>query len=167
MQAPFLALLESHRALVYKVARIYGRSSADRDDLAQEIVVHLWRTYPRYDERLKFSTWTYRIALNVAISWQRRERTQTRHVDTADADVFESVAILDASTAADDADLSLLYASIDKLDELNKALVMLYLDDKSHKEMSEVLGITVTNIATKIGRLKDRLRAEFRAAGRL
>jgi len=167
VKAPFVALLQTHRALIYKVARIYGRSAADRDDLAQETIVQLWRAYPRYDERLKFSTWMYRIALNVAISWQRRERTQTRHVVAAEADVLENVRVLDAPPGSEDADLALLYASIGKFDALNKALLMLYLDGQTHQDISSVLGITVTNVATRIGRLKDRLREDFRAAGRL
>jgi RNA polymerase sigma-70 factor (ECF subfamily) len=167
IQAKFVALLQSHRALLYKVARVYSRSAADREDLAQEAIANLWRAYPRYDDRLKFSTWMYRIALNVAISWQRRERTQTRHLVPAGEDVLEMTRSLEAPAATDDADLALLYTSIGRFDALNKALLILYLDGLSHAEISAVLGMTPTNIATRIGRLRDRLREDFRAAGRL
>ena len=114
IQAQFVALLQQHRALLYKVARVYARSAADRDDLAQEAIANLWRAYPRYDDRLKFSTWMYRIALNVAISWQRRERTQTQHLVPAGEDVLEMVRSLEAPATPDDVDLALCTrASID------------------------------------------------------
>jgi len=164
-QVRFLAHIEGHRGILYKVARAYGRSTADRDDLVQETVAQLWRAYPRYDARFRFSTWMYRIALNVAISWRRREQTRERHL------VADGEAVLQFAGAPDpredDEDLALLYRCIDRYDDLNKALLMLYLDGRSHQEISEVLGITPTNVATKIGRLKDRLREDFRAAGHL
>ena len=142
-KAQFTALLMSHRGLLYKVSRIYGRSAAERADLAQEIVVNLWQAYPRYDARLKFSTWMYR------------------------EDILENAADLETPVAGTDSDLALLYTSIERLDELDRALLLLYLDGLSHQDISAVLGISTTNIATKIGRLKQRLRDNFRAAGHL
>jgi RNA polymerase sigma factor (sigma-70 family) len=165
MQEEFLARINAHRALLYSVARIYGRSPADRNDLAQEAIANLWRAYPRYDARLKFSTWMYRIALNVAISWRRRERTQTRHLVPVGEEVLQNARALDASPDSDD--VAFLYAKIQQLDELDRALMMLYLDGVSHDDISEVLGMSRTNIATKIARLKERLRKEFCAAGHL
>lgn len=162
-QAQFLALLEAHRRLLYKVARVYGRSPEDREDLMQEAVGQLWRAFPRYDARHRFSTWMYRIVLNVAISWRRRERTQTQHLVPAGEEIFQVA--LDAADESED--VALLYRCIEKFDDLDRALLMLYLDGRSHQEISGVLGITTTNVATKIGRLKDRLREDFRAAGLL
>ena len=166
-QARFLALLQSHRALLYKVARIFGRTVDERDDLAQEAIVQLWRAYPRYDQTLKFSTWMYRIALNVAISWRRRERTQTQHLVPSGEELFQNVAALDASQIDAKGELELLHSMIDRLDDLNKALLMLYLDGQSHQEISAVLGISASNVGTKIARLKDGLREDLRAAGHL
>jgi RNA polymerase sigma-70 factor (ECF subfamily) len=162
-KSQFISLLQDHRALLYKIARIYGQSAADRDDLTQEAIANLWRAFPRYDSQLQFSTWMYRVCLNVAISWQRRERTQTRHLVAADESVLDN--LCDIEDPPENEDVSLLYAIIDQLDEMNKALLLLYLDGQSHQEISAVLGITTTNVATRIGRLKERLRAEFRAAG--
>jgi RNA polymerase sigma factor (sigma-70 family) len=167
LQASFLALLREHRALLYKVARVFGRSSAERDDLAQEALVHLWRAYPRYDQRLRFSTWMYRIALNVAISWRRREQTQTQHLIPLGEELFELEHVAEPLEPSEHADVALLYSSIQQFDDLNKALLLLYLDGQSHQEISLVLGISQTNVATKIGRLKARLREQFRAAGHL
>jgi RNA polymerase sigma-70 factor (ECF subfamily) len=164
-QAQFLRLLQGHRGLLYKVSRAYGRSAADRDDLVQEIIVNLWRAYPRYDPRFKLSTWMYRVALNVAISWRRRERTQTQHLVEAGEEVLENIQQLDA--ALDHDDVSLLYGAIARFDELDRALLLMYLDGHPHQEIGEVLGMTTTNVATRIGRLKARLRETFRAAGHL
>jgi RNA polymerase sigma factor (sigma-70 family) len=165
-KAQFIALLTSHRGLLYKVARVYGRTASERADLAQEAVLNLWQAYPRYNARLKFSTWMYRIALNVAISWRRRETTQTRHLVPTGEEILENAADLE-TPAGTDSDLALLYSSIERLDELDRALLLLYLDGLSHQDISVVLGISPTNIATKIGRLKERLRDNFRAAGHL
>jgi RNA polymerase sigma-70 factor (ECF subfamily) len=163
--AEFLALLQAHRALLYRVTRLYGQSAADRADLAQEAIANLWRAFPRYDCRLRFSTWMYRITLNVAISWRRRERTQTQHLLSAGAETLENVAALDA--AVDSEDVALLYRLIERFEELDRALLLLYLDGRSHQEISDVLGMTTTNVATRIGRLKDKLRKDFDAAGHL
>jgi RNA polymerase sigma-70 factor (ECF subfamily) len=164
-KSQFISLLQDHRALLHKIARIYGQSAADRDDLTQEAIANLWRAFPRYDSQQRFSTWMYRVCLNVAISWQRRERTQTRHLVAADELVFDNLCGLDDK--AESEDVILLYAIIEEFDEMNKALLLLYLDGQSHQEISAVLGITTTNVATRIGRLKERLRAKFHAAGHL
>ena len=165
LESRFLGRLEPHRAILYKVARTYGRSPADRDDIVQEIVVQLWHAFPRYDEAFRFSTWMYRIALNVAISWHRREQTRTRHVLPAGDELLSRLAA--ANEGGDSDDLALLYRCIAGYDDLSKALLMLYLDGQNHQEIAAVLGITTTNVATRIGRLKDRLREDFRAAGHL
>jgi RNA polymerase sigma factor (sigma-70 family) len=164
-QAEFLTELDANRRILYKVARAFGHSDADREDIVQEMVVQLWRAFPRYDRSFKFSTWTYRITLNVAISWQRRERTQTQHLHPDGGELL--VGLTAASSADDDEDVSLLYRCIDGYDDVNKALLLLYLDGQSHQTIASVLGITTTNVGTKIARLKDRLRNDFRAAGRL
>jgi RNA polymerase sigma factor (sigma-70 family) len=159
-QASFLALIEDHRRILYKVARAYGQTAADQDDLVQETVVQLWRSFPRYDARFRFSTWMYRIALNVAISFRRRESTRDQHLTSSGDEVLQ---IASGAEAAPAEEIELLYRAISRLDDLNKALVLLYLDGHSHAEMAEVLGISTTNVGTRIGRLKERLRDELRA----
>jgi len=145
----FETLLEQHGGIVGKVVRIYARTADDRRDLAQEIATQLWRAFPRYDERLgKFSTWMYRIALNVGISHLRRVRT---------FEVFEDT----VSAAAPDDRLEALYARIRALEGLDRALVLLYLEDRSHAEIADVLGISEANVATKLSRLRTRLREQL------
>lgn len=161
----FEALLHQHRGVVFKVAGLYSRSVPDRDDLVQEINAQLWRSFGRYDEaRAKVSTWMYRIALNVAISQARREHW-------SEADRFEPLQLHHLETvgggeeiAEPDERLTALYAFIAQLDSLNRALILLYLEDRSYGEMAEILGISETNVATKISRIKQKLRDQMTAA---
>jgi RNA polymerase sigma factor (sigma-70 family) len=160
----FRALLEEHRRILYKVARAYGRSEADREDLVQEMAVQLWRAFPRFDARFRFSTWMYRVALNVAISFHRREATRHQHLAPVGDEMLEVAAEADRGP---DEDVRRLYQCISRLDDMNKALALLYLDGHSHSETAEVLGISPTNVSTRLSRLKERLRREFHEAGSL
>jgi RNA polymerase sigma factor (sigma-70 family) len=151
LQKQFLALLEEHARIVLKVASSYCRNAEDRRDLIQEITAQLWRAFPRYDESRSFSTWAYRIALNVAISYARR------------AGVRQTVALAHEPAAERperDDRIEALERFMAQLDELNRALLLLYLDEHSYREIAEILGITETNVATKINRLKDRIRGD-------
>ena len=163
-QQEFENLLHEHRGIVFKVAGLYSRSVADRDDLMQEISTQLWRSFGSYDaSRAKFSTWMYRIALNVAISQARRERwSEGDRFEPLEAHHLETVGGGEAITEPDER-LTALYAFIGKLDELNRALILLYLEDRSYGEIAEILGISETNVATKISRIKQTLRGQMTA----
>ena len=141
------------------MAATYCRNPADRDDVAQEIVTQLWRAFPKFDETRTFSTWMYRIALNVAISFVRSNSVRERH--TVALDETHDIEDSSASRADDDERTRVLYAFIDRLDALNRALLLLYLDDRSHRDIAAILGITETNVATKISRLKQRFAREI------
>ncbi len=160
-QQRFTELLHEHRKIIFKVAAIYARGAEDRHDLEQEICTQLWRSFGRYDEaRGKFSTWMYRIALNVAISQARRKRR-------SEPDRFEPLedhhleTIGGEPTEEPDERLQTLYAFIGRLDTLNRALILLYLEDKSYAEIAEILGISETNVATKLNRIKQKLRGRM------
>ena len=157
LQERFQAVVNQHKKILYKVCNSYCRNRDDRDDLAQEIIVQLWRSFGKFDERYRFSTWMYRIALNVAISFYRRESTRTRHVISDEEHLLEAI----DDTERQPEDIRLLYQFIEGLDPLNKALVLLYLDGHSYQEIAEVLGITETNVATKISRLKMTMKQEL------
>jgi len=157
----FRALLDRHRKIVLKVASTYAREPADRADLAQDIVTQCWRAYSSYDETRVFSTWMYRIALNVAISFARGNEHRHRHSVAFD-DALHDVAA--GTDFENDERVRALYRCIDALDPLNRALLILYLDERSQREIAEILGITETNVATKIGRLKERLRNDMSEA---
>ena len=157
----FHELLDRHRKIVLKVANTYAREPADRADLAQDIAAQCWRAFPSYDATRSFSTWMYRIALNVAISFARgHERLRSHYV------AFDDV-LHDADAGHDpenDERIRVLYHCIDALDPLNRALLILYLDERSQREIAEILGISETNVTTKIGRLKERLRKDMSEA---
>ena len=161
-QDTFQTLLDRHKKILYKICNSYCRSPDDREDLAQQIVAQLWQSFRSFDGRVQFSTWMYRVALNVAISWYRRERTRTSHILPADERLLD---VAEATEPEPD-DIRLLHQFIETLDELNKALILLYLDGHTNREIGGVLGISETNVGTKIGRLKTALRQEFIGIGR-
>jgi len=158
-RAQFGELLERHRGIVLKVAGTYAWLPEDRADLAQEIAVQLWRAFPKYDPARSFSTWMYRIALNVAISFVRGDGARRQHAVPLDEELHEVG--IDGADHETDQQLRLLRRCIDGLDPLNRALLLLYLEDRSHREIAEVLGISESNVATKLGRLKQRLRGDL------
>jgi RNA polymerase sigma-70 factor, ECF subfamily len=154
----FETLLEQHGGIVGKVVRIYARTADDRRDLAQEIATQLWRAYSRYDDRLgAFSTWMYRIALNVAISFLRRHSHPVRQTLSLDENEMEVVDETAGRTEPDER-IPLLQQVIASLAPLDRGLMLLYLDDHSYREIAAILGITETNVATKLNRLKQRVR---------
>ena len=156
-QEQFEALLERHRGIVAKVARLYCRDAEERRDLAQEIAAQLWRSVPRYDAARSFSTWMYRVALNVAISAARR--TQRRPAGPADV-ALEELADERPGPLERDPRWLALERLIAALDPLERALLLLHLDDRPYREIADVLGIRETNVATKLSRLKQRLRKD-------
>lgn len=167
-QQQFEALLREHQRIVFKVANVYAHDAHAREDLAQEIAAQLWRSFKSYDAaRAKFSTWMYRVALNVAISHVRSaKRAGAEHLESLDGVHREAVAAGDAShveALQHDERIAALHALIDSLDALSRALVLLYLDDRSYAEIADVLGISETNVATKLSRIRQALRAHASA----
>jgi RNA polymerase sigma-70 factor (ECF subfamily) len=160
-QARFQTLVDEHRKIVYKICNSYCPNRGERDDLAQEIVTQLWRSFGTFDGRNRFSTWMYRVALNVAISFYRRESSRAKRTFSADEHLLETADI----TSGEPEELLLLYGFIEGLDPLNKALVLLYLDGYGYREIADVLGITETNVATKLSRLKSTMKQHFSTSG--
>ena len=159
-QEAFLQLLERHAGIVRKVAASYSSSLADRHDLMQEIILQLWKSYPRYSPERSFSTWMYRIALNVAISFLRSNTRPWRKTVPLD-DLGHELADEAATPPEADERLAVLQQVITTLDPLNRALLLLYLDEHSYHEIASILGITETNVATKLNRLKERVRRDI------
>jgi RNA polymerase sigma factor (sigma-70 family) len=153
----FVELLERHQRIVSGVTGMYCRNVEDRRDLAQEIAVQLWSAFPGYDPQASFSTWMYRIALNVAISHLRKTILRAKYTEPVDENA-DHMADLHEDAAERDDRVRVLQRFIASLDEMNRALLLLYLEEHSYRSMAEVLGISETNVATKISRLKQRLR---------
>jgi RNA polymerase sigma factor (sigma-70 family) len=159
-QSEFEELLESHRGIVFKTVNTYCWRPEDREDLAQEISAQLWRAWSKYDASRPFSTWMYRIALNVAISFVRRE-VQHRRVFTPLEEELHDTGCPPSTDPDITERMGRLHRFIAAEPPFERALLLLYLEDKPQKEIAEILGITSTNVSTKISRLKQRIRTEI------
>lgn len=159
-QDRFSALLDAHRGILHKVAATYCRHPEDRRDLVQEITAQLWRAFPRYDAAHPFPTWTYRIALNVAISHVRRMSLRRASLESYDDHGVEPV---DADTLSPEASdrVKALYQVIERLGAFDRALLLLHLEGYRHAEIGEILGISTTNSSTKLSRLTAQLQTEL------
>lgn len=154
----FLELLSQHQNLINKVIRIYAFDAEDRRDLFQEIVYQLWRSYGSFRAESKVSTWWYRIALNTAITSLRSYKKRPKHTELND----EIIASLRSHESADkSAQLWQLYSAIKSLGEVDRAVVMLYLEDLSYKEIADILGLTEDNVGVKLNRIKTKLRVSI------
>lgn len=151
----FVKLLETNQNIVHKICRLYTNDKDAHDDLFQEITIQLCRAFPKFRGDSKFSTWMYRVSLNTAITLYRKSK---RQIDTQD---FESISFKIKSEEYDDTteqQLKLMYDAVKKLNDIDKALVFLYLEDKSYREISGTLGISEVNARVKMNRAKDKLR---------
>ena len=155
----FISVIKQYEKLIYKICHSYCNDAENRKDLEQEIIVQLWISFKKFDGRVKLSTWIYKIALNTAISFYRSDRkTSVRKVPITESIIsiseYESDSELEENIAT-------LYLFIETLNELEKALMLLYLDDNKYKEIADILGISETNVATKINRIKKSLKEFF------
>ena len=159
LSSSFVTVLDDHKGIVFKIANAYCQQEEDRKDLIQEIIIQLWRSFSKYNDEFKYSTWIYRIALNTAISFYRKERKRK----DVNADMPDEILHLsDANTNTEkEHQLHFLQQCIAELKELDKAIMILYLEEKSHKEIAGITGISETNVATKIGRIKQLLKQKF------
>ncbi|SDB45332.1 RNA polymerase sigma-70 factor, ECF subfamily [Flavobacteriaceae bacterium MAR_2010_188] len=151
----FVELLEKHQNIVHKVCRLYTNNRDAHNDLFQEITIQLWKAYPKFRGDAKFSTWMYRVGLNTAITLYRKSKR------TIDTQQFESVQFRIKSVEYDDTEeqqLKILYKAVHELNDIEKALVFLYLEDKDYREISETLGISEVNARVKMNRIKNKLK---------
>ena len=154
----FRGWLEQHRGTVLKVARAYTQSHDECQDLAQEILLQVWRSLPQFEGRSQASTWSYRVALNTALAWRRREhRRRVRRQPVFDLDQAAAAGPAGSEQAAQRETLEQLYAAIRQLPEADAALVLLYLDDLSYRQMAQVLGISENHVGVKLNRAKKAL----------
>lgn len=155
----FLAILEAHKKLLFKISNAYCSDKEDRKDLLQEIILQLWKSYSKYDDSYALSTWMYRIALHVSISFQRKHKSR-RNLRPSPRDPIMEFREEDGEQELAE-NIKRLNAFIAQLKKLDKALMILYLEGKSHQEIGEILGISKSNVGTKIGRIKEKLKSHF------
>jgi len=155
----FLLVTEQNKGIIYKIANSFKKDEDDKKDLVQEIILQLWRSFASYDARSKLSTWIYRVALNVAIASYRKEKRKNELITP----ITESIIAFDEDELQNEKEdnLNLLQRFISELKELDRALILLYLEEKNGKEMAEILGLSETNIRTKTNRIKEQLKQRF------
>jgi len=151
----FVALLEENQNIVHKICRLYTNGKDQHNDLFQEITIQLWRAFPKFRGDAKFSTWMYRVALNTAITLYRKSK---RRIQTQDYDSVMYKITADEYDDTVEEQLKIMYAAVKELNDIDKALVFLYLEDKNYSEISETLGITEVNARVKMNRVKGKLR---------
>ncbi|RAW02883.1 RNA polymerase sigma factor [Pseudochryseolinea flava] len=156
MEEAFVALINQHRGLIYKVCHLYGADRDYQEDLFQEIVMQIWRAYPSFRNEALITTWMYRIALNTAISYLRKEKRMpiSQRISMRELQLPEM-------EQADD--MEVLQQAIQQLTQVEKGIIMLYLDEKSYQEISDILGISLSNVGVKISRIKSKLEKIVKA----
>ncbi|MDO4163604.1 MAG: sigma-70 family RNA polymerase sigma factor [Bacteroides sp.] len=152
LEQEFMSVIREYERVIYKVCYLYTTPHATLNDLYQDVVLNLWKAFPKFRQECKISTWIYRIALNTCISFIRKEKNIPEIVTlTQEADRTEE----DDETQEM---LRQLYRMINRLGQLEKSIVLLYLEEKSYEDIAEITGLTVTNVATKLNRIKTKLR---------
>lgn len=154
LKADFIDLIENNKKLIYKVSHMYCDRTIDKKDLFQDIIFNLWKSYPSFQNKSKISTWIYRVSINTAISWFRDHKKQSKNIEYTNL-------IPNLTNEGDSAIEDLydqLYMAINSLGKIDKAVMLLLLDDYSYEEIAEIIGISHSNVSTKINRIKMKLR---------
>jgi len=153
----FLRKIAEHQRIIHKVCHMFSKDEQDREDLFQEITIRLWLGYQSFKGDASFTTWMYRVALNTAISLKRKNRNheQTQALPP-NLDAPEE------PNAITRQDIDMLYKAIEQLNPVDRALVLLYLEEKSYEEIADIMGITKTNVGVKLVRIKKKLETLIR-----
>ena len=152
MDREFVDILNDHRRLIFKVCHLYCRDPEDRKDLFQEIVLQAWKSIGSFRNESKLSTWMYRVALNTAITHFRKEKRTVNTTSITDIEMPET----DPDDEIEE-QLALLFTAIERLDKFDKSIILLYLEEKSYEEISEITGLSKTNVGVKLNRIKKKL----------
>lgn len=139
--------------MIQHICRAYARDAEELKDFVQEVTIQLWRSHEKFENRAKVSTWVYRVTLNVCLSMAKKNKR------TIDSVPLDNVNYSEDIDETEKEQIELLYANIRKLKEGDRAIIVLYLEDKSYKEIAEILGITVSNVGVKVNRLKNQLKS--------
>ena len=158
----FVKLIEKNQGIIFKVSKMYCDNEADREDLFQDILIQLWNAYPSFKGLSKFSTWMYRVALNTAIARVRKGKKLENEQLTPEF----KMDVVDGGHENDLEDrIKLLHRAISKLNKAEKAIIMLYMDDYSYEDISDIAGISVSNVGVKIVRIKKKLHTFLKDLG--
>ncbi len=153
----FITALKANEGSIYKIAAVYTSTIEDRDDLVQEIIYQLWKSFETFNNRSSLNTWVYRVAMNVAIYHLKATKRKIPTVTINDQHINN----YEAHNSSNEANWLLLKQSIDGLNLLDKGIVILYLEEKSYEEIAEIIGISVSNVGTKLSRIKEKIKKQI------
>lgn len=152
LEKAFIALVEEHKRIIYKVCYVYAADMENLNDLYQEVVINLWKAFPRFRGECAASTWVYRIGLNTCISFFRKSKSRPEVVPiTVDLEAF-------ADEEDKTASLRELYRMINSLGQLERALILLWLEERSYQEIADIIGISKNNVAVRLNRIREKLK---------
>lgn len=153
----FIKAIQENEGLIFKTASFYTDCKDDRDDLVQEIIYSLWKSFETFQQRSSLSTWMYRVAMNVSILHLKKNKKRVPSVPLDDKFFNFS------ETISDDFEekLQSLHKHIKDLNLFDKGIIMLYLENKNHEEIAEIIGISKTNVGTKLSRIKEKLKQQI------
>jgi len=151
IEKEFIGQIQKHQGILHKICFVYSNSNSDKEDLYQEIVLQLWKSYPSFRKEAKFSTWMYRVALNTAITLNKKAALFENHKIQL-SDECAMAEVVDYSE-----DIKILYKAISELSKIEKAIIMLWLEEKAYSEIAEIVGISEKNVSVKLVRSKKKL----------
>ncbi len=152
----FLTVFQENLGIVLKIARAYTSNRQDKEDLINNIALELWKSFKHFNGNAKISTWIYRVALNTSMNYKRKKKKDSLFFSLNDLKKEDNYPWLQEQDHSPDLDI--LYQCIEELNEINKAIILLYLDGNSHEEISEITGISKTNVGTRISRIKEQIK---------
>ena len=160
LQQEFLEKIESHKGMIFKVSKMYVDHQEDREDLFQEIIYQLWKSYQKFEGKSQFSTWLYRVSLNTALTFLKSEKRKPDNEF-----LHENLDVAEESQDDKEVQLQLFYKAVHELNPIEKALIFLFLEGQNHKEISENLGISEVNARVKLNRTKEKLQQIIKKYG--
>ena len=160
LESEFLEKIENHKGMIFKISKMYVDNQDDREDLYQEIVFQLWKSYQKFEGKSQFSTWLYRVSLNTALTFLNKEKKKTDN-----AYLTENIDVQDENSDEKETQLEFFYKAVHELNPIEKALIFLFLEGQNHKEISENLGISEVNARVKLNRTKEKLQQIIKKYG--
>lgn len=157
MQADFIKTVKENKGIIYKVTKIYTDTREDQQDLYQEILYQLWKSFPSFSGRSKISTWIYRVTLNTSLSFLSKQKKNTQHTNIQEVIHFAE----STDSFLMDERMAQLYQMIKKLNEGERGIILLYLEGKKYEEIADITGFSATNIGTKLNRIKQKLKNQI------
>ena len=154
MKAEFLEKVDQHQGIIHKITFVYTNNPEDRKDLFQDILYQLWKSYPSFENRSAFSTWIYKIALNTALLRHRNRTAYSNRIEIIRNSDFENTHQIDDQSIS-------LHMAIDELSRIDKAIALLYLEQKNYQEIASIMGMTKNNVGVRLNRIKKQLKLIF------